>query len=223
MTPLCLREGDNSNSKENTAIAVFPKPEEEIKAILARDTVSIGLLFEETAPKITAILQENPGTILQVEYLIRKLLGNDDRDHIEEIKPQLRSILVKGEKQKLWDSVPDAQNCWTIDLTLLPDYAPFDLSQLENLTVHSKGEIVLAAIDRVLKNAAPEPLSSNQIAQMLCPKKISLKQSKYFFKRVQSLLPNWSDRFNWKKLDRGVYLWVGNSTLRGVKPQKTPQ
>ena len=40
----------------------------------------------------------------------------------------MRSILVEGESQKLWDKVPDTPNCWTLDVNLLPD---FKVSQSE--------------------------------------------------------------------------------------------
>ncbi|MGF1488731.1 MAG: hypothetical protein ACFBSE_16725 [Prochloraceae cyanobacterium] len=165
------------------------------------------LSFEEIAVKIKNILQENPGTIVQIDYMIRKLWGKLESQRIETIKALLKSHLIEGQKQRLWDKVPDAPNCWTIDLKLLPDYATPDPAQLKNLSVHSKGNVILGAIDLTLKEAAPKPLSSKEIAKILTPTKTSRKQKQYFFKRIQSLLPNWADKYGWHKLEPGVYSW----------------
>ncbi len=178
------------------------------------------LSFEITAPKIATILQDNCGTIVEIEYLIRKLLGKHSPEVIAQIKPKLRAMLVRGQRQSLWDKVPDAPNCWTKDLTLLPDYAP-PQPQLQKLSVFSKSEILLAAIDEFLKNAAPTSITSQAVAEQLIPADLSRSRRQYFLKRVQVLLANWTDQFGWKRLDNpdrsrakrgaGVYLWQGQT------------
>ena len=168
------------------------------------------LSFEEIAPKITATFQENPGTILQIDYLLRKIFGVVAREQIEELKSKMRSLLVLGESQQLWHKVPDSPNCWTMDATLLTQLISPSSVKLERINANSDRETLLAAIAAVLKNAAPKQLSSQEISEAITPAKMKRKQKQRLYKRVQSLLPRWAERSGWKKIAAGVYVWDEN-------------
>jgi len=214
-------QAETEATRESTPLAnreIEPLPEE--------------LSFESSADKITGIFRENSGTILEIEYLIRKLSGIGDRDLIEELKPKLRSILVRGQKEGLWAKVPDAPNCWTLDLTRLPESKLITGTEEQELNVHCKAERLLKAIKQTLKNAAPNPLSAKEIAQKLLPARVNLTQKNYFFKRVLVLLQNWGDKFAWKEVDgdnsqssslaRGLrfFIWSGQNQENGSSAEK---
>ncbi|MDJ0728035.1 MAG: hypothetical protein QNJ38_23285, partial [Prochloraceae cyanobacterium] len=172
------------------------------------ESVEIDLSFASLAPKITGIFQANSGTILQLDYLLRKIIGKAELDSMEQLKSQLREVLVKGEAEKLWDKVPETPNCWTLDVSLLPDFqanqSQIDLSKIKH---NSNRETLLGAIAIVLKDAWPKQLTSKEIARAIAPNVTKRKPKACLSKRVQNLLPRWGHRFGWHKVATGVYVW----------------
>ena len=200
-TPVSLVEPFEENSRQvSSPILVLPAIEPQVEEES----------FEQIAPKILKLLESNSGKILQLDYLIRKLYGQVEPKQISLIKPQVRSLLEKGERQKLWAKVPDAPNCWTIDLTLLPDFAPQESPEPKNLKVDSPSQTVVAAIGLTLKNVAPKALKPREIFELLCPPQTSVEPKNYFFNRVLGFLSGWKKQPGWRRLKQGLYVWDEN-------------
>lgn len=68
---------------------------------------------------VEKLLQENIGTILHTDYIIRSLYGNLEKEAVKVEKQRLNETLGKGVARGLWDKVPDQPGCYTIDLKLV--------------------------------------------------------------------------------------------------------
>ncbi|NJO94437.1 MAG: hypothetical protein HC820_09140 [Hydrococcus sp. RM1_1_31] len=75
----------------------------------------------ELSTLLTTELESNRGKMLHLDYLVREIYGAIDEDKLESAKKETRSLLEKGMQQQKWFAVPDAPDCWTIDLSEFPD------------------------------------------------------------------------------------------------------
>jgi len=70
---------------------------------------------------LTTELESNRGKMLHLDYLVREIYGAIALDELESAKEITRLLLEKGAIQQEWFAVPDAPDCWTIDLSEFPD------------------------------------------------------------------------------------------------------
>lgn len=68
---------------------------------------------------VEQLLQENEESILHVDYIIRALHGELEPEDLKAEKPRMNDTLRKGVEKGLWDKVPDAAGCYTVDLKLV--------------------------------------------------------------------------------------------------------
>jgi hypothetical protein len=68
---------------------------------------------------VEKLLQDNQGSILHVDYIIRALYGDLDAEAIKAEKPRMYDTLSQGTDKGLWDKVPEQASCYTIDLKLV--------------------------------------------------------------------------------------------------------
>jgi hypothetical protein len=68
---------------------------------------------------VEKLMQENAGSILHVDYIIRALYGELDPEDVKAEKPRMNDSLKKGVAKGLWDKVPDSPGCYTADLKLV--------------------------------------------------------------------------------------------------------
>jgi hypothetical protein len=64
-------------------------------------------------------MQENEGSILHVDYIIRALYGELEPEDVKAEKPRMNDTLKKGVAKGLWERVPDSPGCYTADLKLV--------------------------------------------------------------------------------------------------------
>lgn len=118
-------------SDADTPSDVEEQSEPEQAAFSIEDTNESRLVSAQKTPmlpkyqnltKIQAVeklLQENPGSILHVDYIIRSLYGELDATEIKAEKPRMYDTLSQGTEKGLWDKVPDQASCYTINLELV--------------------------------------------------------------------------------------------------------
>ncbi len=68
---------------------------------------------------VEKLLQENAGSILHVDYIIRALYGELEPEDIKAEKPRMNDSLKKGVAKGLWERVADSPGCYTADLNLV--------------------------------------------------------------------------------------------------------
>ncbi len=72
---------------------------------------------------VEKLLQDNTGSILHVNYIVRSLYGNLAPEAAKVEKQRLYETLSKGVTRGSWDRVPDQLGCYTIDLKLVDKQA----------------------------------------------------------------------------------------------------
>ncbi|GFE71070.1 hypothetical protein [Chroococcus sp. FPU101] len=65
--------------------------------------------------QIAALLVIERGHVLHIDYIVRKLYGQPNSENLDSLKAEVMSALEEGEAQRMWSSVPDAPDCWTLD------------------------------------------------------------------------------------------------------------
>ncbi len=163
---------------------------------------------------IGELLELNRGKILQIDYLARELSPNQEL--IE--KQELESILVQGEKEELWASVPEAPGCWTIDLKEIAEVGVKSKSQKKkkrrrkNLTP-KKGKmrqyqtLTQAVTDCVSQNY-PQVMTTDKISEWLYPRGLSEVESQQVKNAIGKVLSKGSGDL-WTRVAVGKYVWKG--------------
>ncbi len=163
---------------------------------------------------IGELLELNRGKILQIDYMARELSPNQEL--IE--KQELESILVQGEKEELWASVPEAPGCWTIDLKEIAEVGVKSKSQKKkkrrrkNLTP-KKGKmrqyqtLTQAVTDCVSQNY-PQVLTTDKISEWLYPRGLSEVESQQVKNAIGKVLSKGSGDL-WTRVAVGKYVWKG--------------
>ncbi len=164
--------------------------------------------------EIVELLELNRGKILQIDYMARELSQNQEL--IE--KQELESILVQGEKEELWASVPEAPGCWTIDLKEIAEVGVKSKSQKKkkrrrkNLTP-KKGKmrqyqtLTQAVTDCVSQNY-PQVMTTDKISEWLYPRGLSATESQQVKNAIGKVLSKGSGDL-WTRVAVGKYVWKG--------------
>lgn len=172
---------------------------------------SLDTIRENLIDSILTLLKSNKGKILHTSYIDRELSEAEttlDRD--------LREILIQGEKDKLWASVPDSPGCWTLDLKEIPDLAVKSKSQKKKKInrkkpLLQKGKMkqyssLTEAVSDCLQQSYPEVCSSSTVSQWLYPKELSLAESKNVREAINKVLSRGEGDL-WKRVSLGKYIW----------------
>ncbi|MEA5533156.1 hypothetical protein [Crocosphaera sp. XPORK-15E] len=85
------------------------------------DTEDEDEFFVIPSPKIRELLEVERGKMLQIDYILRHFYGLISEEEQQQVKPLMEQQLIKGAKQEQWAKVPDAPNCWTLNLADFPD------------------------------------------------------------------------------------------------------
>lgn len=172
---------------------------------------------------IETLLQDNAGTILHVDYIIRALHGELDADAIRMEKPRMYDTLSKGTSKGLWDKVPDQASCYTIDLMLVdPDSASKKISQQSKAGFRRKPQSIrrslnkmlppyqqlnlVDAIEVIVRERPGEILSSDEVARALYGELSGLALTKAK-ERVGKSLWSGANQDRWQRVPRqkGLY------------------
>lgn len=127
---------------------------------------------------VEKLLQENIGTILHTDYIVRSLYGNLEPEVFKVEKQRLYKTLGKGVSKGLWDKVPDQPGCYTIDLKLVErEVQSTKTTSSQALTPKEKGTLKLLppyqhlnytqAVATVLKENAGQNMDSEKVARTL--------------------------------------------------------
>ncbi|AOY79679.2 hypothetical protein BJP36_06820 [Moorena producens JHB] len=173
---------------------------------------------------IDRLLETHRGTILHVDYLIRELFGELDKDDIASKTSLVKSILLKGESQGLWHSVPDSPGCYTFSLQDLPDLLatnkpqrkpaknkarrPSPLPKLEQLKYMTLYELVAS----VLREHYPQIMSAADVLDVLYPNGLDPKKKNVARKSISNTLTKGCESKGWKRVQPGRYIWAGGFT-----------
>lgn len=129
---------------------------------------------------VEKLLQDNIGTILHTDYIVRSLYGNLEKEALKVEKQRLYETLGKGITKGLWDKVPDQPGCYTVDLKLVEREVKLDkkpASSGQAIAPISNAPLKLLpayqhlnytqAVATVLRENAGQVMSSEKIAQIL--------------------------------------------------------
>lgn len=125
---------------------------------------------------VEKLLQENIGSILHTDYIIRALYGDLDAEAVKVEKQRLYATLSKGVDRGLWDKVPDQLGCYTIDLKLVEREVKSTGTKQAIKSDTAKAIKVLPAyqhlnftqaVGTVLRENAGQVMNSEKIAKLL--------------------------------------------------------
>ncbi|KJH69616.1 hypothetical protein [Aliterella atlantica] len=189
-------EAGEQNQPQSSVVDELPIPE--IEAPQANRGNKTQLLKTPLLPQyqhltrseaVEKLLQENIGTILHTDYIVRSLYGNLEPEAFKVEKQRLYETLGKGIAKGLWDKVPDQPGCYTVDIKLVdrevkPDQpASSQQAKVANehtatgITPKSNGILKLLpayqhlnytqAVATVLQENAGQEMDSEKVARIL--------------------------------------------------------
>jgi hypothetical protein len=176
------------------------------------------VVTEETLLEVLArVLESNRGKMLHLDYLVRKLKGEIDSTELDKATEETRILLEKGSKKQRWCAVPDAPDCWTIDLAEFPDLtrpptSSFIPSSLAPRTILVGSEIleryatISDAIAACLAEHYPNSLTTKQIADWFYPEGLSQARRQKVHASLSNPLSAGCDKL-WRRVRVGEYIW----------------
>jgi hypothetical protein len=174
--------------------------------------------------QIVEILEANRGKILQIDYLIWEIFGNQDEKVQLALKSEVGKILKLGEQDGFWDAVPDSPGCWTIDLNDFPDFKKQTQASLSNgkknntrsKQAHPTGlpnsqileqfDTLHSAIFECLQIHYPGMMDVSIVLQWLYPDGLSPSQEKIVSPIVTKTLSKGCGK-GWQYVGKGLYVW----------------
>ncbi|MUL36269.1 hypothetical protein [Gloeocapsopsis dulcis] len=129
---------------------------------------------------VEQLLQENEGSILHLDYIIRAVHGEIDVQDLKAEKLRMNDTLRKGVEKGLWEKVPDSPGCYTIDLKLTESDSSLNKDQNnqprtqkhpnksnEQLLTRYQNMSFTAAVATVVQENAGEILTPEKVARIL--------------------------------------------------------
>ncbi len=113
-------EDDNLNTSDEHLESGNTDSSPELPEPASKDTVLIGTPSIVTA-KIRELLEAEQGKLVHINYILRKLYPQIETDQLDEAIEWVRFVLKNGEETSKWYAVPDAPDCWTLDLKSLEE------------------------------------------------------------------------------------------------------
>lgn len=227
-TEIILEEGKPLSSKnapqelEQPSVEL-PKPPEPSEEPLS---------MEE---EIATLLEANRGKILHLDFIVKEIAAPEPVD-LKGVTTAVDKQLQEGAARGRWARITDAPDCWTIDLTLIPDSVAKDESQskLRSKTQTKQGKSkggksaripsssrldqyeqnLPAAIQGCLQERYPSPARTGDIFDWLYPDGLPKKQSNQVKKAIGNALLNHLNRLGWEKVGIGLYVWKGEVTVK---------
>lgn len=125
---------------------------------------------------VEKLLQENIGTILHTDYIVRSLYGNLEAEAFKVEKQRLYETLGKGVAKGLWDKVPDQPGCYTVDIKLVErEIKPTGTKQANEPETTKSVEVLPAyqhlnytqAVETVLRENVGQVMDSEKVVKIL--------------------------------------------------------
>jgi hypothetical protein len=180
----------------------------------SRTVVTEETLLEELSTE----LESNRGKMLHLDYLVRKLYGEVDSSFLESATEETKALLGKGGAQQRWFAVPDAPDCWTIDLSEFPylieqpnpsqekqpSYNPrITLVGSERIDRYAT---VSEAIAACLSDHYPDSMTTKQIADWFYPEGLSDARRQKVHAALGKSLSDGNNK-TWRRVRMGKYIW----------------
>jgi hypothetical protein len=176
------------------------------------------VVTEETLLEVLAIeLESNRGKMLHLDYLVRKLYGEVDSSFLESATEETKALLGKGTAQQRWFAVPDAPDCWTIDLKEFPDLTePPKPSGKKPPSSHPRKTLVgserlaryatvAEALAACLEEHYPNSMTSEQIADYFYPDGLSKSKREKVLASLGKALSKGNNK-SWRRVRVGQYI-----------------
>lgn len=185
----------------------------------------------ESFELLTGELESNRGKILHLDYLVRKLFPAIASKELDSAKERTKTFLDLGTQQQKWFAVPDAPDCWTIDLREFPDLieqptpTPKSSSRTSHVrepssrTVSSPMRTTLIGSERLeryatitlaladcLKKYYPNSMKTKQIADYFYPDGLSDTRRQKVHASLSNALSAENNKL-WKRVKVGEYVW----------------
>ncbi len=128
---------------------------------------------------VEKLLQENIGSILHVDYIVRSLYGQLESESFKIERQKIYETMSKGVAKGFWDKVPNQPGCYTIDLKLVDNEGKSPKSKDESQAKASPSketiEVLPAyqqlsftkAVETVLRENAGLVMDSEKVARIL--------------------------------------------------------
>ncbi len=129
---------------------------------------------------VEKLLQENIGSILHVDYIVRSLYGQLESESFKVERQKIYETMSKGVAKGFWDKVPNQPGCYTIDLKLVNNEGKSpkskdDEPQAKSTKSNQPIEVLPAyqqlsftkAVETVLRENAGLVMDSEKIARIL--------------------------------------------------------
>ncbi len=183
---------------------------------------------------LVRILAANRGTMLHIDYLVREIFGQLSEPEHTTAQEYLEQILQVGEQQQQWFAVPDASDCWTIDLEDFPNLAAKAALSTTNKrankhSVHKHKQLKphperyrlpkskrleqfaswMDAVGTFIEQSYPQTVSSTDVVDWLYPQGLSKVHYKLVRSDANKTLSAGCQRGLWERKGVGVYLGFG--------------
>jgi hypothetical protein len=202
------------NSKKLIAdIETIPNSLPEVKILSLDEEIAI----------ISQIMAENRGKILHLNLLVREVYEDATSEREKELTETIKKTLLLGEQQGLWFSVPDAPDCWTIDLQAIPDLVDNQTQKKSNTSQSLKKltknpnlpssepikgyENLNIALVQCLKEHYPQSMTVNQVLNWLYPQGLTKEEKKIAAQVITDILEQGCNQKDWYKSSLKRYLW----------------
>jgi hypothetical protein len=176
-------------------------------------------ITEETLLLVLATeLESNRGKMLHLDYLVRKLRGDLDDCELHSARKTTRLLLEKGASQQKWFAVPDAPDCWTIDLKEFPDLTePPNPSGKKPPSSHPRKTLVgserlaryatvAEALAACLEEHYPNSMTTSALADWFYPKGLSKSKREKILASLSKALSKGNNK-SWRRVRVGQYIW----------------
>ncbi len=132
-----LEPGNPSNAISQEEVLEKVEPQElstksELPALEVEDVIASSALGKKLktlllppyqhlnkSEAVEKLLQENIGSILHVDYIVRSLYGQLESESFKVERQKIYETMSKGVAKRFWDKVPEQPGCYTIDLKLV--------------------------------------------------------------------------------------------------------
>ncbi|WP_289501371.1 hypothetical protein [Gloeocapsopsis sp. IPPAS B-1203] len=123
---------------------------------------------------VEQLLQENEGSILHVDYIVRAVHGEVEPQDLKAERLRMNDTLRKGVEKGLWEKVPDAPGCYTIDLKLIASNSENqDPKSRQQKQITKSNEQLLARYQNMSFTAAVATVVEENVGEVLTPEKVA--------------------------------------------------
>ncbi|WP_339384092.1 hypothetical protein [Gloeocapsopsis crepidinum] len=123
---------------------------------------------------VEQLLQENEGSILHLDYIIRAVHGEVEPEDLKAERLRMNDTLRKGVEKGLWEKVPDSPGCYTISLKLIESNSENqDTQSRKQKQTNKSNEQLLARYQNMSFTAAVATVVEENVGEVLTPETVA--------------------------------------------------